>query len=68
MKHDLGPKVRIGKYRPKKGYKRHNGHRSRITQIEIESIGSAKPQRRQTKKLDAAAAAAEETTEEKDGA
>jgi large subunit ribosomal protein L21 len=52
VKHDLGPKVRIGKYKPKKGYKRHNGHRSRITQIEIESIG-AKAARKTTKKDEA---------------
>ena len=45
VKHDLGPKIRIGKYKPKKGYRRHNGHRSRITQIEIEAIGPAKAPR-----------------------
>src|SRR5213080_4513849 len=38
--HVLGEKVRIGKYRPKNGYKRHNGFRARLSQIEIESIGS----------------------------
>ncbi|MDX6482832.1 MAG: large subunit ribosomal protein [Gaiellaceae bacterium] len=37
--HVLGKKIRIGKYKPKKGYKRHNGYRSRLSQIEIESIG-----------------------------
>jgi large subunit ribosomal protein L21 len=36
--HVLGKKVRIGKYRPKSGYRRHNGFRSRLSQIEIESI------------------------------
>jgi large subunit ribosomal protein L21 len=39
VQHVLGEKIVIGKYRPKKGYKRHVGHRSRLTQIEIESIG-----------------------------
>ena len=39
--HVLGEKVRIGKYRPKTGYRRHGGFRARLTQIEIESIGSA---------------------------
>jgi large subunit ribosomal protein L21 len=38
--HELGQKIRIGKYRKRTGYKRHNGHRSRLTRIEIESIGS----------------------------
>jgi large subunit ribosomal protein L21 len=39
--HELGEKVRIGKYRRRTGYKRHNGYRSRLTRIEIESIGAA---------------------------
>jgi large subunit ribosomal protein L21 len=38
--HVLGEKIRIGKYRRRTGYKRHNGHRSRLTQIEIEAIGA----------------------------
>jgi large subunit ribosomal protein L21 len=40
--HVLGDKIRIGKYRPKKGYRRHTGFRARLTQIEIESIGAKK--------------------------
>jgi large subunit ribosomal protein L21 len=39
VEHVLGEKIRIGKYRRRTGYRRHNGHRSRLTQIEIESIG-----------------------------
>ncbi len=42
VEHVLGKKIRIGKYKPKSGYKRHNGYRSRLSQIEIESIGGAK--------------------------
>ena len=34
-----GDKIRIGKYRAKKGYKRHTGFRAKLTQIQIESIG-----------------------------
>jgi large subunit ribosomal protein L21 len=40
--HTKGPKIRIGKYRPKTGYKRHTGFRASLTQIQIESIGGAK--------------------------
>jgi large subunit ribosomal protein L21 len=40
--HELGEKIRIGKYRRRTGYKRHAGHRSRLTRIEIESIGAAR--------------------------
>ena len=31
---------RSGKYRPKTGYKRHTGFRARLSQIEIQSIGT----------------------------
>ena len=37
-----GDKIRIGKYRPKNGYKKHTGFRASLSQIEIESIGAAK--------------------------
>jgi large subunit ribosomal protein L21 len=35
-----GPKIRIGKYKKRTGYKRHTGFRASLTQIEIESIGA----------------------------
>ncbi len=38
----LGKKIRIGKYKPKKGYRRHTGFRAKLSQIEIQSIGGAK--------------------------
>ena len=37
-----GPKIRIGKYKQRTGYRRHTGFRAALTQIEIESIGGAK--------------------------
>ena len=40
--HELGQKIRIGKYKKRTGYRKHNGYRSRLTQIQIESIGGAK--------------------------
>ena len=39
VRHVKGDKIRIGKYRPKSGYRRHNGFRASLSQIEIESIG-----------------------------
>jgi hypothetical protein len=42
VRHELGKKIRIGKYRRRTGYKKHTGHRSKLTRIEIESIGAAK--------------------------
>src|SRR5437763_1194525 len=38
----LGKKIRIGKYRPKTGYRRHTGFRAKLTQIEIQSIAGGK--------------------------
>ena len=43
-----GPKIRIGKYKKRTGYRRHTGFRASLTQIEIESIGGGK--RRAAKK------------------
>jgi large subunit ribosomal protein L21 len=54
--HELGEKIRIGKYRRRTGYKKHTGHRSKLTRIEIESIGAkraraaAKPKAEKTEK------------------
>ena len=36
----LGEKIRIGKYRRRTGYRRHIGHRAKLSEIEIQSIGS----------------------------
>jgi large subunit ribosomal protein L21 len=38
----LGEKIRIGKYRRRTGYKRHNGFRARLSEIEIQSIGASR--------------------------
>jgi large subunit ribosomal protein L21 len=40
-----GPKIRIGKYKKRTGYRRHTGFRASLTQIEIEAIGGAKRSR-----------------------
>ena len=55
--HVLGEKIRIGKYKKRTGYKRHNGHRSRLSQVEITTIGK--------KATRAAAPKAETAAEEK---
>ena len=38
----LGEKIRIGKYKAKKGYRRKTGFRAKLSQIEIETIGAKK--------------------------
>jgi large subunit ribosomal protein L21 len=39
LAHERGPKLRIVKFKPKRGYKRRNGHRQELTRIEITTIG-----------------------------
>jgi large subunit ribosomal protein L21 len=36
----LGEKILVGKYRRRTGYKRHIGHRAKLSEIEIQSIGA----------------------------
>ena len=60
VEHVLGDKIRIGKYKPKSGYKRHTGFRARLSRIEIESIGGAEKPKARSK----AKAAAEEAPSE----
>jgi large subunit ribosomal protein L21 len=38
--HERGPKLRIVKFKPKRGYKRRTGHRQELTRIRVESIGT----------------------------
>jgi large subunit ribosomal protein L21 len=49
VEHVLGDKIRIGKYRRRTGYRRHFGYRSRLSAIQIESIGAAKRSKRAKK-------------------
>ena len=39
--HERGPKIRIGKYKRRTGYKRHNGYRSATSRVQI-AFGAAK--------------------------
>jgi large subunit ribosomal protein L21 len=46
VKHVRGEKIRIGKYKAKKGYRRQTGFRSSLSQIQVDAIGTkaaAKP-------------------------
>ena len=36
--HERGPKLRIFKFKPKRGYKRRTGHRQELTRIQVTSI------------------------------
>ena len=52
VEHVLGKKVIVGKHKQRTGYRRRNGFRARLTRIEIESIGAARPARRTRKKAE----------------
>lgn len=59
---EKGPKIRIGKYRKRTGYRRHTGFRASLTRIEIESIGAGgaatEPARKRAQAVEAAEAGA----------
>jgi large subunit ribosomal protein L21 len=37
--HERGPKLRVFKFKPKRGYRRRTGHRQDLTRIRITGIG-----------------------------
>jgi large subunit ribosomal protein L21 len=53
-----GPKIRIGKYKKRTGYRKHTGFSASLTQIQIESIGG-KPAKAETQGRAAAKAPTE---------
>jgi large subunit ribosomal protein L21 len=36
--HERGPKIRVFKFKPKRGYKRTTGHRQELTRLQVTSI------------------------------
>jgi large subunit ribosomal protein L21 len=57
--HERGEKLRVFKFKPKRGYKRRTGHRQELTRIEVTDISMGAAKR--------AAAKAEEPTAKGDG-
>ena len=43
--HERGPKIRVLKFKPKRGYKRRTGHRQELTRLEVTSIKRAAQRR-----------------------
>ena len=37
--HERGPKLRVFKFKPKRGYRRRTGHRQELTRLRITKIG-----------------------------
>jgi large subunit ribosomal protein L21 len=63
--HVLGKKVIVGKHKRRTGYRRRNGHRSRLTQIEIQSIGGKATRATPAKKTTSTTAKKSTTTTKK---
>jgi large subunit ribosomal protein L21 len=38
VRHERGPKLRVVKFKPKRGYKRRTGHRQDLTRIEVTTL------------------------------
>jgi len=60
LSHLRGPKLRVFKFKPKRGYRRRTGHRQELTRIEVTKIGPRGGRAR--------AAAATPAKEDEDGA
>jgi large subunit ribosomal protein L21 len=57
--HLRGPKVKVFKYKPKKGYRRRAGHRSELTKLEVTEVKLLSRKSAATKKEEPAAEKAE---------
>src|SRR3954447_2110427 len=62
LAHERGPKIRIGKYRKRTGYKRHNGFRAATSRIEV-TIGAGNKRSKAKAKPETAAPVEAEATE-----
>jgi large subunit ribosomal protein L21 len=58
LAHERGEKLRVFKFKPKRGYKRRNGHRQELTRIEVTdiSMGAAKAAAKSSKPASKSAA------------
>jgi large subunit ribosomal protein L21 len=69
LAHERGEKLRVFKFKPKRGYKRRNGHRQELTRIEVTDIslgGAAKPSKSASKPAAKPAASASSKAAEKE--
>ncbi len=67
LSHERGEKLRVFKFKPKRGYKRRNGHRQELTRIEVTDISmgaakAAKPSKPAAKPAAASGKATEKET------
>ncbi len=65
--HERGPKIRVFKYKAKKGYRKRKGHRSELTRLEITDVAmlSRKPAAKKAEAAEDKPAAEEPKREER---
>jgi large subunit ribosomal protein L21 len=68
LAHERGPKLRIVKFKPKRGYKRRNGHRQELSRIEITSLKLGSGRSRAKAKAESTPSEQPATAEATDGA
>jgi large subunit ribosomal protein L21 len=68
LAHERGPKLRVVKFKPKRGYRRRNGHRQDLTRIQITSLKLESGRGRSKAKAAAAPSDEPATAEATDGA
>jgi large subunit ribosomal protein L21 len=68
LRHERGPKLRVVKFKPKRGYKRRTGHRQELTRLEVTEIKLAARKPRAKKAEAAPVEAAEAPAAEVAGA
>jgi large subunit ribosomal protein L21 len=64
LAHVRGEKLRVFKFKPKRGYKRRTGHRQELTRIEVTEIAAGKPKASKAKAADAEEAPAKAKRQE----
>ena len=52
--HERGPKLRVVKFKPKRGYKRRTGHRQELTRLEVTGISRRRGRAKKEDKGDGA--------------
>ncbi len=62
LAHERGPKLRVVKFKPKRGYKRRTGHRQELTRLEVSSIKHASGRKPAAKRTPKPASASEAET------
>lgn len=60
VEHLRGPKIRVFKYKPKRGYKRTQGHRQELTKLEVTELKQLSRKPAAKKKADESAEAKED--------